>query len=117
VVVDEYPVYAAPRIYAAPPVYAYAGPVWRNGWGHRGLSAAVGEVSDMQGSTRGYFPTPDCDVRFGSKADIPPQKVMSALPPKADICSALAHVRYGPNTDIALFDHLVGAGEQRGRKT
>jgi hypothetical protein len=48
-------------------------------------SAAVGEVSDMQGSTRGYFPTPDCDVRFWSKADIPPQKVMSALPPKADI--------------------------------
>ena len=27
VVVDEYPVYAAP------PVYAYAGPVWRGGWG------------------------------------------------------------------------------------
>jgi len=36
VVVDEYPVYAAPRVYAAPPVYAYAGPVWRTGWGHRG---------------------------------------------------------------------------------
>ena len=41
VVVDEYPVYAAPRMYAAPrvyaasPVYAYAGPVWRDGWGHR----------------------------------------------------------------------------------
>ena len=33
VVVDEYPVYAAPRVYAAPPVYAYAGPVWRGGWG------------------------------------------------------------------------------------
>ena len=32
VVYDEYPVYAAP------PVYAYAGPVWRGGWGwgHRG---------------------------------------------------------------------------------
>ena len=29
VVVDEYP------LYAAPPVYAYAGPDWRNGWGHR----------------------------------------------------------------------------------
>jgi hypothetical protein len=29
VVVEEYPVYAAP------PVYAYAGPVWRDGWGHR----------------------------------------------------------------------------------
>jgi hypothetical protein len=27
VVVDEHP------LYAAPPVYAYAGPVWRGGWG------------------------------------------------------------------------------------
>jgi hypothetical protein len=35
VVVDEYPVYAAPRVYTAPPVYAYAGPVWRDGRGHR----------------------------------------------------------------------------------
>ena len=32
VIYDEYPVYAAP------PLYAYAGPVWRGGWGwgHRG---------------------------------------------------------------------------------
>ena len=35
VVVDEYPVYAAPRVYAAPPMYAYAGPSWRGGWGYR----------------------------------------------------------------------------------
>jgi hypothetical protein len=35
VVVDEYPVYAAPRVYTAPPVFAYAGPVWRRGGGHR----------------------------------------------------------------------------------
>ena len=35
VVVEEYPVYAAPRVYAPPHVYAYAGPVWRDGWGHR----------------------------------------------------------------------------------
>ena len=42
VVVDEYPVYAAPRVYAAPPVYAYAGPVWRDGWGDV-TSAAVGK--------------------------------------------------------------------------
>jgi len=35
VVVHEYPVYAAPRVYAAPPVYAYAGPVWRRGWGYQ----------------------------------------------------------------------------------
>jgi len=38
------------------------------------------------------------------------QKVMSALHPKADMCSAVADVRYGPIADIAfLFDHLVGA--------
>jgi hypothetical protein len=41
VVVDEYPVYTAPPVYAVPPVYAgppayaYAGPVWRDGWGYR----------------------------------------------------------------------------------
>jgi len=35
VVVDEYPVYSAPRVYVAPPVYAYAGPGWRHGWHHR----------------------------------------------------------------------------------
>ena len=41
---------------------------------------------------------------------------MSALPPKADMCSALGHVRFVPIADIAiLFDHLVGAGEKRGR--
>ena len=35
VVVEEYPVYVAPRVYAAPPVYAYAGPIWPGGWGCR----------------------------------------------------------------------------------
>src|SRR5262249_40572809 len=56
-------------------------------------------------------------VRFGSKADICapknkirfsrnsdrksgfPYKVMSALPPKADMCSALAYVCFGPKAD------------------
>jgi hypothetical protein len=38
VVYDEYPVYAAP------PVYAYAGPVWRGGWGwgHRDFRGGWG---------------------------------------------------------------------------
>src|SRR5215475_9810203 len=48
---------------------------------------------------------------------------MSALPPKADICSALARVRFWANSRLnaaqqkkkPLFDHFVGAGEQRGR--
>jgi hypothetical protein len=46
---------------------------------------------------------------------------MSTLPPKADIPSCPSDVRYVPIADIRtnlvcqLFDHLVGAGEQRGR--
>jgi len=70
------------------------------------------------------------DVRYGSLADMcvaktyvrfapesdresrHPQRVMSALPPKADMCGALAQVRYGPEADIArLFDHLTCGGE------
>jgi hypothetical protein len=57
------------------------------------------------------------DVRFGSLADIRtaqtnvrftlnsdresefPQKVMSALPLKAEVCSAIRDVRYGPKAD------------------
>jgi hypothetical protein len=34
-----------------------------------------------------------------AKADMP-QMVMSALAPKADMCRAMAHVRYGPKADI-----------------
>jgi hypothetical protein len=29
---------------------------------------------------------------------------MSALPPKADICSALGHVRFTPNSDISALE-------------
>jgi hypothetical protein len=46
------------------------------------------------------------DVRFGSLADIVVQNGMSALPPKADICSAQAHVRFVPIADIATCHHL-----------
>src|SRR5262245_4780338 len=62
-----------------------------------------------------------CHVRFGSLADICaakrhvrftpnsdresgfPQTVMSALPPKADMCSALAPVRFGPKATLMGF--------------
>jgi len=37
---------------------------------------------------------------LGQKQTYAVQKVMSALPPKADICSATAHVCYGPKADI-----------------
>ena len=35
VVVEEYPVYPAPRAHVAPPAYAYGGPGWRRGWNYR----------------------------------------------------------------------------------
>ena len=38
---------------------------------------------------------------LGQKRTFAPQKVMSALPPKADMCSAQADVRFVPEADIA----------------
>src|SRR5262245_36313529 len=53
---------------------------------------------------------------LGQKQTCAPHQPMSALPPKADMCSATRDVRYGPKADIGyLFDHFVGAGEQRWR--
>jgi hypothetical protein len=46
----------------------------------------------------------ESDVRFAPNSDRESgflQKVMSALPPKADMCGALAHVCFGPIADIA----------------
>jgi hypothetical protein len=61
-------------------------------------------------------------VRFTPNSDREseiPQRAMSALPPKADMCIATSDVRFGPKADSctaakqSLFDHLVGAVEQR----
>src|SRR5215475_9355776 len=38
---------------------------------------------------------------LGQNRTCAPQDVMSALPPEADMCSALAHVCFGPIADIA----------------
>src|SRR5215510_6311227 len=40
---------------------------------------------------------------LGQQQTCAPQKVMSALPPKADMCGALGHVCFGPKADIADF--------------
>ena len=37
-------------------------------------------------------------------------RVMSALPPKADMCGATRDVRFGPKADMpTLFNYLIGA--------
>jgi hypothetical protein len=73
------------------------------------------------------------NVRFGSKADIRaaksdvrftpesdresgfPRKVMSALSPKADMCSALAHVCFGPKAESVAISAVPGAAQLRAR--
>ena len=58
----------------------------------------------------GFDPRPMSAL--GQKQTCAVQNVMSALPPKADICSTLGHVRFVPIADIPpLFDHLVGAAD------
>jgi hypothetical protein len=48
---------------------------------------------------------------LGQKQTFALQKAMSALPPKADMCDAIAHVRFVPKADIEnkSFDTLAGA--------
>ena len=53
---------------------------------------------------------------FGQKRTCAAQKVMSALPPKADMYSATRDVRFVPIAEISpLLDHLVGNGEHTRR--
>ena len=53
---------------------------------------------------------------LGHKRTYALQNVMSALPPKADMCGALADVRLVPIATVSrFFDYFVGAGEQRWR--
>jgi hypothetical protein len=71
------------------------------------LNVRFGSEADMCNAQPHVRFTPNSDRKSG-----PPQNVMSALPPKADMSSANRHVCFGPIADmINLFDHLVGAGE------
>jgi hypothetical protein len=48
------------------------------------------------------------NVRYGPLVHMVASNLDAALPPKADMCTALAHVCFGPKADIMSFDHLVG---------
>src|SRR5262245_53565785 len=49
---------------------------------------------------------------LGQKQTLALQKAMSALLPKADMCSALAHVCFGPKADI---EWLIRSPRRRGQ--
>ena len=51
---------------------------------------------------------------LGQKQTFAVQNGMSALPPKADMCSASAHVRFVPIADIVLIRHFIGARQANG---
>jgi hypothetical protein len=52
--------------------------------------------------------TPNSDRESGF-----PKTVMSALPPKADMCSALADVCFGPIADISPYSIISSARESK----
>src|SRR6266511_2300381 len=53
-------------------------------------------------------------VKLGRAGDV---RCTTALPPKADVHLRSCYVAFVPTTviDVSSLDHLVGAGEQRGR--
>ena len=69
--------------------------------GHNNMCALHRSMSAL-GQKRTYA-VQQADVRFTLNSDREsgsPQRRMSALPPKADMCGALAHVRFVPIADI-----------------
>jgi hypothetical protein len=63
-----------------------------------------GSLADKCNAKRRVRFAPDSDRESGFS-----RKVMSALPPKAGMCSARGHVRFGPIADMChSIDHLVG---------
>jgi hypothetical protein len=58
------------------------------------------------------------DVRFTPNSDRESglrQTVMSALPPKADMCSAMSNVSYGPEADIPLARNALRLSQAPGQ--
>ena len=70
------------------------------------LLEAIGQGSTALGGTWSQRMS-----ALGHKATCAPQKIMSALPPKADMCLAVAYVCFGPIADIPQLpkwkDHLA----------
>jgi hypothetical protein len=50
---------------------------------------------------------------LGQKQTFTPQKVMSVLPPKADVCGATRDVRFGPKADIGFAIQSLDRREQK----
>src|SRR5262249_40143456 len=58
-------------------------------------SIIPGQVNTLRGSAYALSGSEPMSA-LGQKQTFAPQKVMSALPPKADMCGAVVDVRFGP---------------------
>jgi hypothetical protein len=65
----------------------------------------------MQGLKPSTLGTPMSAL--GHKRTFAPQKAMSALPPKADMCGATRDVRFGPKADIECVWSAWDSGSLR----
>jgi hypothetical protein len=74
--------------------------VSRNTFFHRAQHVRFGSEADMCAAISDVRFTPNSDRESGL-----PQKVMSALPPKADMCGATMDVRLGPIAGIHKFGY------------
>ena len=72
------------------------------------MNVRFGSKADTCGATSHVHFTPDSDRESGF-----PRKVMSALPPKADMCTAHMNVRFGPKADIATIMSFQAAMQAR----
>ena len=63
----------------------------------------LGTTQPRTGLAFAPFGPPTCPL-WVKKQTLALQKGMSALPPKADMCGALIHVRFGPIADMHPFE-------------
>src|SRR5215510_7156415 len=63
----------------------------------------VGPKANFVTCKKNVVELPDRMSALGHKQTCAAHKLMSALPPKADICSAPAHVCFGPIADIGCY--------------
>jgi len=69
------------------------------------LGESIARLANVRFGSKADIRTAQTDVRFTPNSDRKSRHaamVMSALPPKADVCGANRHVCFGPEADITV---------------
>jgi len=70
------------------------------------LGESIARLANVRFGSKADIRTAQTDVRFTPNSDRKSRHaamVMSALPPKADVCGANRHVCFGPKADMPLL--------------